>query len=163
MVSWSPTHRPYTNTCSRVHTQMHIHAQCSGHSASTTLCDPGVSSFRQAKNMPALSGREGTALSLSLLLHGCSAIGSNNPSPDLRQHGGAVCCSSTPAPRAAEGTFMVVGVWPWQWAPSARAALSPSWILALPRLSSGCPHKWPISFFSCTRGHYRRELKGERE
>lgn len=32
-----------------------------------------------------------------------------------------------------------------------------------PQPSPACPHEWPISFFSCTRGRSRRELKRERE
>lgn len=144
-------------------THMDIHAQCSGHSASTSLHDPGMRSFRQAKDIRVLLGREGTAWSLSLLLHGCSAVGSNNPTPDLHQREGAGCPLARLTPRAAGGTSVAAGAQLWRWAPSARAALSPSWILALPQLSSGCPHEWPISFFSCTRAHSRRELKRERE
>lgn len=142
---------------------MRFHTLCSGHSASTTLCDPGVSSFRQAKNTHALLGREGTAWSLSLVLHGCNAVGSHNLTPDLHQHGGTGCPSARLAPRAAGGTLMAAGAWLRQWTPSARAAFFLYWILALLRLSSGCPYEWPISFFSCTRGHSRRELKRERE
>lgn len=99
-------------------THMHIHTQCSGHSASTSLRDPGVILFRQAKDTRALLGREGTAWSLSLLLHRCSAIGSNNPTPDLHQHEGAGCPSARLTPRAAGGTFVAVGAQLQRWVPS---------------------------------------------
>lgn len=120
------------HTRTHMRTHMHVHTQCTGHSVSTTLCDPGASSFGQAENTCTLLGREGTAWSLSLLSHGCSAVGSNNPAPDLHRRGGAGCPLARLAPRTAGGTFMAAGARPRRWTPSARAALSSSWILALP-------------------------------
>lgn len=66
-MSHGPRHMELTRAHTLAGTCTSRHTQCRGHSANTTLSGPDVSAFRQIKNTCALLGREGTALSLSLL------------------------------------------------------------------------------------------------
>jgi len=150
-VSQSGTHTPYTRT------HMHILARRSDHSVSTTLRHPGASSSGPAKTTRALLGSEGTAWSLSLPLHRRSTA----PAAPLLIYTslGSGC------PRPGWHPGLLGGRW-WQLVPGCgggHPGLPSPPPASLPCLCSGCPHEWPISFFSCMRGHSRRELKKERE